>query len=146
MDTLFKALESRGCPVEIQAEYHKVLGVRVEEEPIEFGIEERFKRIDHPDQKNSRLKSWQQRRQYRYIPTGSLFLRINAWDVDGLQKTWSDGKTAMLERYLNDFLIGLTRVAEATKARRLKQEEAARLEREAERRRQEEVKKSKKSW
>ena len=140
MDTLFKALESRGYPVEIQAGYHKALGVRVEGEPIEFGLEERFQRIDHPDQKNPRLESWR-RERYKYTPTGSLFLRINAWGVEGLQKTWSDGKTAKLETYLNDFLVGLIRAAEAMKARRLKQEEEERRRLEAERRRQEEVKK-----
>lgn len=140
MDTLFKALESRGYPVGVQEGYHKALGVRVNGEPIEFGLEERFQRIDHPDQKNSRLESWRQQR-YQYIPTGSLFLRINAWGVDGLQKTWSDGKTAKLETYLNDFLVGLIRAAEATRARRFKQEEEERLRREAERRRQEEAQK-----
>lgn len=140
MDTIFKALESRGYPVGVQEGYHKALGVRVNGEPIEFGLEERFQRIDHPDQKNPRLESWRQQR-YQYIPTGSLFLRINAWGVDGRQKTWSDGKTAKLETYLNDFLVGLIRAAEATRARRFKQEEEERLRREAERRRQEEAKK-----
>lgn len=141
MDTLFKTLESRGYPVGIQGGYRKALGVRINGEPVEFGLEERFQRIDHPDQKNPRLESWR-RERYQYIPTGSLFLRINAWGVDGLQKTWSDGKTAKLETYLNDFLVGLIMVAEATKARRLKQEDEERLKREAERRGQEEAEKT----
>jgi hypothetical protein len=140
MDTLFKALESRGHQVGIQEGYQRSLGVRIDGEPIEFGLEERFQRIAHPDQNNPRLESWM-RKRYSYIPTSSLFLKIVAWGIDGLQKSWSDGKTAKLETCLNDFIVGLLKVAEAVKARRLKQEQEEQLRRDAERRRQEEAQK-----
>lgn len=140
MDTLFKALEARGHQVGVQEWYHRSLGVRIDGEPIEFGLEERFQRIAHPDQNNPRLESWM-RKRYQYIPTSSLVLKIVAWGIDGLQKSWSDGKTAKLETCLNDFIVGLLKVAEAVKARRLKQEQEEQLRCEAERRRHEEVQK-----
>jgi hypothetical protein len=138
MDTLFKSLESRDYTVGIRNDYDKTLGVRINGEPIEFGLEERFQRLDHPDQKNSRLESWM-RRRYQYIPTGNLFLKIGTWGIDGLQKSWSDRKTTRLETCLNDFIVGLIKIAEAAKVRRLRQEEEERLRREAQLRRQEEA-------
>ncbi len=140
MDPLFKALEARGYQVGIQDGYQRTLGARINGEPIEFGLEERFQRIDHPDQKNHRLETWM-RKRYQYIPTGSLFLKIVTWGVDGLQKTWSDGKTTLLETCLNDFIVGLLKVAEAAKARRLRQEQEEHARREAQLKREEEVRK-----
>ena len=140
MNTLFLALEARGYPVGIQEGYKRSLGVRMNGEPIEFGLEEKFWRIDHPDQKNPRLQSWG-RERYQYVPTGILSLKIIQWGVDGLQKTWSDGKTSKFESCLNDYVVGLLKVAEAAKARRLKQEQEEQTRREAERRRQEEAQK-----
>jgi uncharacterized protein (DUF3084 family) len=49
--------------------------------------------------------------------------------------------TAKLETCLNDFIVGLLKVAEAVKVRRLRQEQEEQLRREAERRRQEEAQK-----
>lgn len=140
MNTLFLALEARGYPVGIQEGYKRSLGVRIDGEPIEFGLEEKFRRLDHPDQKNPRLQSWE-RERHQYVPSGILFLKITQWGVDGLQKTWSDRKTSKLESCLNDVVAGLLKVAEAAKARRLKQEQEEQLRREAERRRQEEERK-----
>lgn len=140
MNTLFVALEDRGHQVGIQDGYKKTLGVRINGEPVEFGLEERFQRIDRPEDKNRRPDPWGYRR-YEYVSTGTLILKITEWGADGLQKTWSDGKTAKLETCFNDFIVGLLKVAEAVKARRLKQEQEEQLRREAERRRQEEVQK-----
>ncbi len=143
MNTLFVALEARGHQVGIQDGYKKTLGVRINGQPVEFGLEEKFQRIDHPADKNRRLDPWGYRR-YEYVPTGTLILKITEWGADGLQKTWSDGKTAKIESCLNDFIVGLLKVAEAVKARRLKQEQEEQIRREAERRRQEEEQKRQK--
>lgn len=137
MNTLFSALEARGYPVGIQEGYKKSLGVRINGQPVEFGLEEKFQRIERPEDKSRRPDPWGYRR-YEYVPTGTLILKITEWGADGLQKTWSDGKTSKLESSLNDFVVGLLKVAEAAKARRLKQEQEEQLRREAERRRQEE--------
>ncbi|CUS32141.1 conserved hypothetical protein [Candidatus Nitrospira nitrosa] len=140
MDTLFKALESRGYPVGIQQGYHKTLGVRINGEPITFGLEERFQRINHPDQKDL-TQQWWQRQRYQYTPTGTLSLKITEVWADGLQKNWSDGKTAKIEGYLNEFIVGLLRAAEAVKAARLKRELEHQAQREAQQKREEEARK-----
>ena len=140
MDALFKALEVRGHQVGIQDGYERTLGVRINGESIHFGLEEKFQRLDHPSQKNPRLEWWQ-RQRYQYAPTGSLTMKIVAWGVDGIQKSWSDGKTSKIETCLNDFVVGLIKVAEVEKARRLKREQEERLRHEAEQRRQEEERK-----
>lgn len=137
MNTLFLALEARGYPVGNQEGYRKTLGARINGESVEFGIEEKFQRIELPQDPKRRSNPWSYpRHEYRYVATGILTLKINEW-VDGVQKSWSDGKTARLEITLNDFLVGLLKVAEVLKARRLKQEEEARLRQEAQRRREE---------
>jgi len=43
-------------------------------------------------------------------------LNITEWGAEGLQKTWSDGKTVTIEECLNEFVIGLLKVAAAVKA------------------------------
>ena len=140
MNTLFVALEDRGHQVGIQDGYKKTFGVRINGDPVEFGLEEKFQRIDRPEDKNRRPDPWGYRR-YEYVSTGTLILKITEWGADGLQKTWSDGKTAKIETCLNDFIVGLLKVAEAVKARRLRQEQEEQLRRETERRRQEEERK-----
>lgn len=140
MDTLFKALESRSYPVEIQQGYHRTLGARINGESITFGLEERFQRMDHPDQKNLKLQWWQ-RQRYRYAPTGTLSLKIKEVWADGLRKTWIDGKTAKVESYLNEFIVGLLRAAEAVKSARLKRELEQQAQREAQHTREEEARK-----
>jgi hypothetical protein len=138
MNAILLALEVRGHQVSIQDGYKKTLGARIDGHPIEFGLEEKFQRIERSRDKTHPQDSWRYRR-YEYVSTGMLMLKITEWGADGLQKTWSDGKTTKLENCLNDFVVGLLRVAEAVKARRLKQEQEEQLRREAERRRQEEV-------
>lgn len=146
MNTLFFALEARGYQVGIQDSYKKTLAVRIDGEPVEFGLEEKFQRIELQEDEKRGHHPWSyQRHRYQYVATGLLTLKINEW-VEGLQKSWSDCKTAQLETSLNDFLVGLLKVADALRARRLKREEEERREiaalrrREAqERRRQEEL-------
>ena len=140
INTLFAALETRGYQVGIQDGFRKTLGVRINGEPVQFGLEEKFQRIERQKKKNQRPDPWGYRR-YEYMPTGLLALKITEWGTDGLQKLWSDGKTTKLETCLNDFIVGLLKVGEAVKARRLKQEEEEQRRREVECRRQEKAQK-----
>lgn len=138
INSLFSALETRGHQVGIQDGFRKAFAVRINGEPVQFGLEEKFQRIKRQEKNNQRPDPWGYRR-YEYMPTGLLALKITEWGADGLQKVWSDGKTTKLETCLNDFIVGLLKVGEAVKARWLKQEQEAQLRREAERRRQEEA-------
>ena len=138
MNALFLALEARGHQLGIQDGFKKAFGVRMTGQPVEFGLEEKFQRIERPEDKNRKQNPWGYRR-YEYVSTGTLMLKITEWGAAGLQKTWSDGKTIKIENCLNDFVVGLLKVAEVVKTRRLKQEQEEQLRREAERRRQEEA-------
>lgn len=140
MSTIFYALETHGYQLVVQGEHRSSLCVRINGEPIEFGLEERFRRIECPEEKNKALEPWE-RERYDYIATGELFLKITEWWAGGLQKVWRDGKRAKLETCLNDFVVGLIKVAEAVKAERLKREQEHQARLEADRRRQEEERK-----
>ena len=134
MNTLLNALESRGYQLVLQEGAKSSLRACIEGESIHFGLEEKFRRIDHPDQNNDRLQPWQ-RQRYAYVPTGELFLKIDEWCAQGLQKTWGDGKATKLESCLNDFIIGLISVARVVKDERVKREKEHRARLEAEQRR-----------
>jgi len=137
MNTLFYALEARGYQFLIEDGHKSSLRVRIHGEPIEFSLEEKFRRIERPQVKNKDLQPWEHER-YQYLATGDLFLKITEWWGQGLRKTWSDGKTAKVETCLNDFIIGLIKVAEVVKAERLKREQEERVRLEAEQRRRDE--------
>lgn len=133
LNTLFHALESRGYQLTLEGGTQSSLCVRIEGEPIQFGLEERFRREAHPDQHNDRLPAWQ-RQRYAYVPTERLVLKIIQWGAQGLQKEWADGKTAKVEACLNEFIVGLLKVAHVVRAERLQREQDQRARLEAQQR------------
>lgn len=122
MDTLIKALEERGFAVRISKnkENSKTI-VTVGEVELPIRIEEEYERIELPptesDLRSQRLHDWEPRKRYDYKGTGELALRINPsrWVSLGVRRTWADGKTQRVEELLNQFVVGLVRVAEAKK-------------------------------
>jgi hypothetical protein len=143
LNTLFHALESRGYQLTVEGGTTPSLCVCIEGEPIQFGLEERFRREAHPDQHNDRLPAWQ-RERYAYVPTDRLVLKIIEWGAQGFRKVWTDGKTAKVETCLNEFIVGLLKVAHVVKAERLQREHEHRERHEAERRQRAEEERRKK--
>jgi hypothetical protein len=133
MNALFHALESRGYQLSLDGGTKSSLSVRIDGEPIHFGLEERFRREAHPDQHNDRLPTWQ-RQRYRYVATGKLLLKVTEWGAQGLQKVWADSKTVKVEACLNEFIGGLLKVACVVRVERLRREEAHRARLEAQQR------------
>ena len=133
LNTLFHALESRGYQLSIEDGPKSSLCVRIDGEPIHFGLEERVRREAHPDQHNDRLPAWQ-RQRFAYVATGKLLLKITEWGAQGLQKVWADGKTAKVESCLNEFIGGLQKIAHIVKAERLRREEEHRARLQAQQR------------
>ncbi|MBI5314737.1 MAG: hypothetical protein HZB34_02055 [Nitrospirae bacterium] len=133
MNALFHALESRGYQLSLDGGAKSSLSVRIDGEPIHFGLEERFRREAHPDQHNDRLPAWQ-RQRYTYVATGKLLLKVTEWGAQGLRKVWTDCKAAKVEACLNEFIGGLLKVAHAVRAERLRREEEHRARVEAQRR------------
>lgn len=130
MDTLIKALEKRGFAVRISSakEDPKTI-VTVGEVELPIEIEEKYQRIELPptesELRSKRLYGWEPRKRYDYEGTEELALRINPgrWASLGVRKTWADGKTQRVEELLNQFVVGLVRVAEAKKQRDREREE-----------------------
>lgn len=136
LDALIKGLEARGFAVSAN---RRGTFVSIMDENIEIGLEEHAKRIDRkltPLQKKELEKQpWMFYEKYDYVPSGVLSLKIQAWSC-GNQKIWSDGRKRLEDR-LNAFVIGLIKVAEAEKIRRLEQERRERERQEREQRQRE---------
>lgn len=126
-DTLIKALEERGCPVQVAKTEPHLTSATVLNEKIHFCIEEKIRQVEHkPTDKDKDRKSsirWYSRPQYDYEPTGQLRFVVLDGDRLGVRRTWSDGKKQRLENCLNKFIAGLALIAEACKAERARQEE-----------------------
>ncbi|GKS56555.1 hypothetical protein YTPLAS18_00820 [Nitrospira sp.] len=103
LDTLLKGLEARGYQFKVEQDHEHPFGVIMNGERVEFCLLQE----DAPSDQNVR---------------GRLCLHISYQRGDGLQINWRDGKTTRLETCLNDFVIGLLKVAEGQKAWRLELE------------------------
>lgn len=137
-DALIRASEARGFSVSVQqvggahATCVTVLGER-----IRVALEERCRQEEHPTK-----HEWQPVEKI-LVPTGRLVLRINEY-LEGVRKSWSDGKRQRLEDCLNSMMVSFVRVAEGLQRRRAEIEERRRQREEAaERRRAEERRRAK---
>jgi hypothetical protein len=153
MDTLLKALESRGFKVALSQKsygnYEPITTVSVLGVVHEFGLKETFNQVKFVPPKESKKKepSWTYHPKYDFIPSGRFILEIKGYVGDGGRASWSDGKKQKLENCLNDFIIGLIKASVAKRARDLEWErqenerlELARKQAEEVRRREEEKK------
>lgn len=131
MNTLIKALETRGYKVETGRGYKTTTYAIVGKERVEFRLRELQKVVMRP-----RHFSVLGRDQYQALePTGRLSLVIDEY-ATGIRKTWSDGKKQQVEDCLNAFVVSLVAVAEVKKERTLRLE---RERAERERARQEQI-------
>ena len=122
MDTLIKAFEKRNFKVEMLTDKETETCVFIHDEKLRFTLSEKQRQIDKSlaenKKNNDESRSWIYPR-YDYKPTDILTLRIDEWGVNGLQKSWSDGKAIKLEDKLNDFVIGAVRFAIVNREERL---------------------------
>jgi hypothetical protein len=155
MDTLVKALESRGFDISVAKEPPFSTSVSVMDEVIAFALNEDLnrteKKLTAAQTKEKEKYPWMYSRQeYDYSPNGVLSLRIKSDDSLKTRKTWSDGRRQRLEECLNSFVGGLIKAAIAIKHLRAERErwerewqEERRQREEAERIRREEEEKLK---
>jgi hypothetical protein len=130
LDALIKALDARRYATTIQRNGESVItSVRIIEEDIAISLSEQVNRVERKDE--NRKKSAWSFRQYDWVPTGNLSLRIQGWSP-GARQSWTDGKKQRLENCLNQFIVGLVIVGEAERVRRLEREERERQYRAAE--------------
>lgn len=134
MDAFVKAVEARAGRVSIKADDQRetcveFLGVRI---PVL--LEERVTRTRHVLTEVEHRHPYQAPR-WDYAPTGKLRIKLNEWTSEHLRKRWADTAKRRLEDVLNDVVLGLVVVADATRARRLQREREERERQEAELRR-----------
>ena len=154
MDTLVKALETRGLNISVNKEAPFFTTVSVMDEFITFALNEDLtrteKKLSAAQKKEKEEYPWMYSRQYDYSPNGLLSLWIKNDDCFNTRKTWTDGKRQRLENCLNSFIGGLIKAAIAIKhlrtereQRELRWQEERRQREEAERIRREEEEKLK---
>jgi hypothetical protein len=132
-DALIKALEKKGFGISIN-ESNGTTKVSVLGEILEIRLEEPTTKVERELTQEEKKKLFQNGwiyDRYRYVPSGKLVFRINEY-IDGIRKSWSDGKKHRLEYCLNSFIIGLIRAAEKEKVKRLEREQSEREWREQE--------------
>jgi hypothetical protein len=143
-DALLKACDARGWPVAVtEGEQSSATSVTIGAEKVGLLIEERVDRVERkPDPKEKRIY-WA--KEYDYVPTGRLTVRLVAPYLGGVRQSWSDGAKQRVEDCLNAIMVGLVAASEFRKSQRLEQEARQReylaaeeRRREAERRRQRE--------
>jgi hypothetical protein len=146
-DTLIKAIEKRGFGISVN-ESNGTTTVSILGEVLEIKLEEPSNKVERELTQEEKKKLFQNGwiyDRYRYVPSGKLVFRINEY-IDGIRKSWSDGKKHRLEDLLNSFIIGLIRAAGQEKVKRLEREQREREWREQEearRKKAEEIQKEK---
>jgi hypothetical protein len=143
VDALMKACDARGFSVRPGKEgggrYRNHASLIVDEEALDFSIEERVRREVHKltekEIADRRRYGYSYAPKYDHVPTGQLTLKITSSYGSGLRSTWSDTRHQRLEDCLNQVVAGLVHVAACRRAERLKeQERQKRVEVEQERR------------
>lgn len=155
MDSLVKALETRGFNISVAKEPPLSTSVSVMDEAVRFALNEDLNRTEREltaaQVKEKEKHPWMYSSQeYDYSPNGVLSLKIKNDDSLNTRKTWSDGRRKRLEDCLNSFVGGLIKAALAIKhlreereRRELKWQEERRQWEESERIRREEEEKMK---
>jgi hypothetical protein len=128
MDTLVKALETRGFDICVAKETPFSTSVSVMDEVIKFALIEDLDRTERKltaaQIKEKEKHPWMYSTQeYNYSPNGVLSLRIKNDDSLNTRKTWSDGRRQRLEECLNSFVGGLAKAAIAIKHLRTEREQ-----------------------
>ena len=141
MDTLIKALESRGYPVATEASDQHTTTATVLGIPLEIELREQVTQAPHeltPTEKAEQRRSSVlfYAPKYDYHLSGQLTLGIKTW-CDGARCHWADGKKQRLEHCLNAFVAGLVQAAVRKKAHDLAWERQRQLWEEERRQREE---------
>lgn len=139
LDTLIKALETRGLRVSVVDGEYSRTEARVLDEGIGFKLFEATVLKERPPTKqeiNWELRLNPNRKFYTMVPSGKLVLKIT--DGSGLQRCWTDRSDRRVEQFLNSFIVGLVRAAEIVKQQRIDAEKRRKEAEEAKLRRQEE--------
>jgi hypothetical protein len=162
MDALVKHLEATSGGVEVSRKPRDAWGNEepgfvteaiVGEERVGFALREKQRMHREPPSARDAARGWPwDRPTVSYLPSGRLELGLTSSRLEGIRRSWSDGKRQRLEDVLGEFVVGLgeaaarlaqireedrrlqlarleaeRRRAEAAERRRLEEERIARL-------------------
>ena len=124
LDALFNAFEQRAFEIKyFPNHYYGKTRLVVQEESFVFKITEGVTRESSAESSRKPPPQFYQPK-YIFNPNGLLTLEIATWSGEGFRKKWRDKKDTPLEAQLNDFMIGLVKLADYQHAQTLiKQEE-----------------------
>lgn len=141
MDAIVKKFENMGLLVLFDNSGSPRTYVRIFNENVFFSMSEKALRKDHvptaEDKREMQKYTFHLVPRWDYFPTGKLTLEIHYWGVAETRKKWSDMASRPLEKMVNDFLLGVIRVADLLHQRRLLEQEVARKLEEARQAREE---------
>ena len=112
MDALIKALVSRGQKVETTNEGQFSTKFIIERTAVNVRLVEKIDRAENVGSEAEK-SSWDWKR-FSFKPAGELFFEIDNYRARGCRKKWFDSPRSPLEDQLNDIIIGLYDVAEAS--------------------------------
>jgi len=136
MDTLVKALESRGFKIKITVEEERmehsicITSTSILHQDIEFRLREKLMQVPRAPK-----YSWDTG-GYDLKPTGKLMLEILSYVGRGYRNILSDGAKS-IEKHLNEFIICLINAAMCSRSRQLEREREEREWQEFKRQREE---------
>lgn len=117
MNVILKGFEQLGYQIEILDTAESV--VRIKGESIRFGIRERSAQVRIDESQNDH-------RKWKLVGSGDLRIIIDEWGLEGIRKTFADGKTQRVEDLIETFIVTCILAVDVKKERRRKREEEER--------------------
>lgn len=117
LSTMLYAFEERGFRVEVSSGTNRESFVIINDEPLEFSLNEETRKTD------ARLTTNSEKGPDTEKATGTrLVFRIHAYWAQGYRKTWADGARRSLEEQLNDMMPALVELSAVIRKERLESE------------------------
>ncbi len=131
MDALIKTFESRGFKVKMAGKDVEGTIVELMGTNVSFGISEcliaKKEEVDDNGDIKGRYEFQHSKFQSKTVPSGELRLEIDPHSAyysrsSGQRRKWSDGQRGRIETYLNQFVVGVIKVATAQREAKLENE------------------------
>ena len=131
MDALIKTFESRGYKVKVAGKDVEGTVVELMETNVSFGISEclvaKKEEVDDNGDIKGRYEFQHSKFQAKTVPSGELRLEIDPRHgyysrAGGQRRKWSDGQRGRIEGYLNQFVVGVIKMATVQREAKLETE------------------------
>lgn len=128
-NVLIKSFEKNGFEISIKDRATRILVPGIDDK-VRIYIREKVRQVDHEmtaeEAADEKRRGWSYAPKCDYEPTGSLGLFIDEYTSNGLKKRWVDTPKRQIEDVLPDFVVGIVKMADCLRRRRLEREEEKR--------------------